>query len=54
MVARAFLVMTCVAAAAPALAHHGFGTFEINKTVSFPSRRLSRLELSTAFRFVLQ
>jgi hypothetical protein len=26
-------------------AHHGFGTFEVNKTVSFPNARLTRIEL---------
>jgi hypothetical protein len=28
-----------------ASAHHGFGTFEINKTVSFPGAKLTRIEL---------
>jgi hypothetical protein len=28
-----------------ASAHHGFGTFEVNKTVSFPNARLTRIEL---------
>jgi len=38
----------CVAAlaiAAPALAHHGPGTFELAKTVSFTSARLTKIEM---------
>jgi len=44
MVVRALLVLTCVAAAAPALAHHGFGTFEVTKTVNFPGATITRIE----------
>ena len=43
MLARVVFVLTCVAAA-PALAHHGFGTFELNKTVSFPGALITRVE----------
>ena len=28
-----------------ASAHHGFGSFEVNKTVSFPAAKLTRIEL---------
>jgi hypothetical protein len=31
--------------AAVASAHHGFGSFEVNKTVSFPNAKLTRIEL---------
>src|SRR5688572_27582273 len=41
---RVVLVMTCIAAATPALAHHGFGTFEVNKTVNFPGATITKLE----------
>jgi hypothetical protein len=42
------LILSCAAAAAiavPAFAHHGPGTFELNKTVSFTAARLTRIEL---------
>jgi hypothetical protein len=32
-------------AAAPVAAHHGFGTFDLSKTVSFPGAKLTKLEL---------
>ena len=33
-----------VLVAAPVFAHHGFGTFEVNKTVNFPGATITRLE----------
>jgi hypothetical protein len=38
------LFAVALAIAAPALAHHGGGTFELNKTVSFPGAKLTKLE----------
>jgi hypothetical protein len=40
------LFLTCLAImfAAPVLAHHGGGSFELNKTVSFPMARLTKME----------
>jgi hypothetical protein len=40
------LLLTCFAimVAAPLLAHHGGGSFELNKTVSFPMARLTKME----------
>jgi hypothetical protein len=37
-------IVAAVAVAAPAFAHHGFGTFETNKTVNFPGATLTKLE----------
>ena len=39
------ILVAIIAAAVPVLAHHGGGTFELNKTVSFPNAKLTRLEL---------
>ena len=36
----AFMLSAVVASA-----HHGFGSFEVNKTVSFPGAKLTRIEL---------
>jgi hypothetical protein len=41
--ALAFIAVT-IASALPALAHHGAGTFELSKTVSFSGARLTRVE----------
>jgi hypothetical protein len=38
-------IIVILALAAPAYAHHGFGTFELNKTVSYPGAKLTKLEL---------
>jgi hypothetical protein len=42
---RTTLSLLLAIAAVPAYAHHGLGTFETNKTVSFPNAKLTRLEL---------
>ena len=39
------LCAAAVAIAAPAFAHHGPGTFELGKTVSFPAARLTKIEM---------
>ena len=44
MYIRAMTVLIGVAAATPVWGHHGFGTFETNKTVSFPGATLTKLE----------
>src|SRR5687768_13905337 len=41
---RLAFIAALVAGAIPAFAHHGFGTFELNKTVSFPEATITRLE----------
>jgi hypothetical protein len=41
---RFLAIAVFVGMAAPALAHHGFGTFEVNKTVSFPGVTLTGAE----------
>lgn len=38
-------VLMLAVIAAPVAAHHGFGTFELNKTVSYPDAKLTKLEL---------
>ena len=38
------LFAAAVAIAAPAFAHHGAGTFELNKTVSYPAAKLTKIE----------
>jgi hypothetical protein len=38
------VVLAAIASVTPAFAHHGFGTFEVNKTVNFPGATLTRLE----------
>ena len=43
---RASLFLTIsIAVAAHAFAHHGFGTFDLSKTVTFPNATLTRVEL---------
>jgi hypothetical protein len=37
-------VAAAVLVAAPVFAHHGFGTFEVNKTVNFPGATITKLE----------
>jgi hypothetical protein len=44
MCIRSILVLAGIAVVTPAFAHHGFGTFEVNKTVSFPGATITRLE----------
>jgi hypothetical protein len=44
MYIRAVIVLIGIAAATPVWAHHGFGTFEVNKTVNFPGATLTKLE----------
>lgn len=41
---RSALVAVCLAVAAPALAHHGPGTFELGKNVVFTNATLTRIE----------
>ncbi|HVG54464.1 MAG TPA: DUF6152 family protein [Vicinamibacterales bacterium] len=41
---RTYAVLIAITAATPVAAHHGFGTFEVNKTVSFPGATLTKLE----------
>ena len=43
-VLSAVAVAVAIVAAVPAFAHHGFGTFEVNKTVNFPGATLTRVE----------
>ena len=38
------LFAAAVAIATPAFAHHGSGTFDLTKTVSFPNAKLTKLE----------
>jgi hypothetical protein len=44
MLRSTMLLAAVVAIAAPAFAHHGFGTFELGKTVSFPKAKLTKVE----------
>jgi len=44
MYIRVMTVLIGVAAATPVWGHHGFGTFETSKTVSFPGATLTKLE----------
>ena len=44
MLRSAFILTAALSIAAPAFAHHGAGTFELNKTVSFSNARLTKLE----------
>jgi hypothetical protein len=39
------VIIALLAATVPAAAHHGFGTFDLSKTVSFPGAKLTKLEL---------
>jgi len=45
MLRRFIPFVTVMLWAVVASAHHGFGSFEVNKTVSFPNARLTRIEL---------
>ena len=45
MLRSILLSAAAMAIAAPAFAHHGPGTFELAKTVSFPAARLTKIEL---------
>ena len=45
MLRSILLSAAAIAIAAPALAHHGPGTFELGKTVSFPAAKLTKIEL---------
>jgi hypothetical protein len=44
MIRRSTFAALLLAAATPALAHHGFGTFEMQKTVSYTKAKLTRVE----------
>src|SRR5262247_415380 len=44
MLRAATLAFALLAVSAPAFAHHGPGTFELGKTVSFPEATLTRIE----------
>jgi hypothetical protein len=44
MLRSTLLLTAALALAAPAFAHHGGGTFELNKTVSFTGARLTKIE----------
>jgi hypothetical protein len=44
MIRRSTFIALLVALATPAFAHHGFGTFEVGKTVSFPKAKLTKVE----------
>jgi hypothetical protein len=46
MCARAVVILTSIIiiTVVPVVAHHGFGTFELNKTVSFPGATLTQVE----------
>ena len=45
MLRAAAFVVVSLACAATAAAHHGFGTFELGKTVSFPGAKLTKVEM---------
>ena len=45
MIRSGLFIVACAALAAPAFAHHGPGTFELNKTVTFDSATLTKIEL---------
>jgi hypothetical protein len=44
MLRSTMLIAVAVAFAVPAFAHHGAGTFELNKTVSYPGAKLTKVE----------
>ena len=44
MLRSTLILAASLAVAAPALAHHGAGTFELAKTVSFPGAKLTKVE----------
>jgi len=45
MLRRVIVCVTVMLWAVAASAHHGFGSFEVNKTISFPNAKLTRIEL---------
>jgi hypothetical protein len=45
MIRPAIVIAAVAAAAVPALAHHGGGTFELNKSVTFKNAKLTKIEL---------
>src|SRR5678809_599900 len=45
MLRSTLLLAAAMAIAVPAFAHHGPGTFELAKTVSFPAARLTKIEM---------
>jgi hypothetical protein len=44
MIRTAVLAIVALVLAIPAFAHHGFGTFELNKTISFTGAKLTKIE----------
>jgi len=44
MLRSTMLLAAAIAVAAPAFAHHGAGTFELQKTVSYPKAKLTKVE----------
>jgi hypothetical protein len=44
MSVRGVFILAAIVTAAPAWAHHGFGTFEVNKTVNFPGATITKVE----------
>ena len=44
MIRTAVFAIAATALAIPAVAHHGAGTFELNKTVSFPGAKFTKIE----------
>jgi hypothetical protein len=44
MLRSTLLFIAAIAIAMPTFAHHGAGTFELNKTVSYPGARLTKVE----------
>jgi hypothetical protein len=44
MLRSTLLCIAAIAIAVPTFAHHGAGTFELNKTVSYPGARLTKVE----------
>ena len=45
MIRSGLFIAACAALAAPAFAHHGPGTFELGKTVTFDNATLTKIEL---------
>jgi len=44
MIRSGLFIVACAAVAAPAFAHHGPGTFELNKTVTFDNATLTVMD----------
>jgi hypothetical protein len=44
MIRTAVLAIVALVLGIPAFAHHGFGTFELNKTISFTGAKLTKIE----------